>query len=87
MPVSRSRKKRHQDDEVTQADQTPQQVGNPAWLAPTMVTLLIVGCLWVIVYYLTSATLGLPLPWIGQWNIAVGFVIMLGGLGLATRWR
>ncbi|WP_029067860.1 cell division protein CrgA [Jonesia quinghaiensis] len=86
MPVSRSRKKRN-DDTVEPVAQKPQRIGNPAWLVPTMVTLLIVGCLWVVLYYLTASNLGLPLPWIGQWNIAVGFVIMLGGLGLATRWR
>ena len=90
MPESRSRKKKASDTaevQETSTPQTPKVVGNPVWLVPTMVTLLIVGVVWVVVYYLTSSRWGLPLPWIGQWNLAIGFILMLGGLGLATRWR
>lgn len=61
--------------------------GNPPWLVPTMVTLFIVGILWVVTFYLTSSGLRLPIPAIGQWNIAVGFAILLGGFGLSTRWK
>ncbi|WP_019147160.1 cell division protein CrgA [Timonella senegalensis] len=89
MPESKSRKKKAVASSAEEA-KTPQPKkieGNPAWLVPTMVTLLILGVVWVVVYYLTSSRWGLPLPWIGQWNLAVGFALMLGGLGLATRWR
>jgi hypothetical protein len=88
VPESRSRKKKaNAAAEVEQAQVPAGPVGNPAWLVPTMLTLFIVGALWVVVYYLTSSRWGLPIPPIGQWNLAIGFVMILGGLGLATRWQ
>ena len=62
-------------------------VGNPRWLVPTMLTLFIVGVLWVVTFYLTSGGLRLPIPALGQWNIAAGFAFILVGFGLSTRWK
>lgn len=88
MPESRSRKKKANAAAEVEETQTPSgPIGNPAWLVPTMLTLFIVGALWVIVYYLTSSRWGLPIPAFGQWNLGVGFAMILVGLGLATRWR
>ena len=90
MPVSRPRKKKGSSQDVAETAATHtsgKKQGNPAWLVPTMVTLLVVGVLWIVVFYLTSSSIGIPIPGIGQWNIAIGFCLMLGGLGLATRWE
>lgn len=88
MPESRSRKKKASDAEVVEElSTTPAKVGNPSWLVPTMLTLFILGAAWVVVYYLTSARWGLPIPGIGDWNLAIGFSFILGGLGLSTRWQ
>ncbi|WP_435299053.1 cell division protein CrgA [Timonella sp. A28] len=88
MPESKSRKKKVVETGATETAPQPRKIeGNPSWLVPTMVTLLILGVVWVVVYYLTSSRWGLPIPALGQWNLAVGFALMLGGLGLATRWR
>lgn len=57
---------------------------NPAWLAPTAVGLLILGLVYLVTYYLSSAQLPLP---IGDWNILVGFGIMIAGGGLLMRWK
>lgn len=89
MPEPKSRKK---PEKATPAKaSTPKMAkpttGNPPWLVPTMVTLFIVGILWVVTFYLTSSGLRLPIPAIGQWNIAVGFAILLVGFGLSTRWK
>lgn len=65
----------------------PQTAGNPRWLVPTMLTLFIVGVLWVVTFYLTSGGARLPIPPLGQWNIAVGFALILVGFGLSTRWK
>lgn len=62
-------------------------VGNPRWLVPTMLTLFVVGILWVVTFYLTSGGLRLPIPALGQWNIAAGFAFILVGFGLSTRWK
>jgi hypothetical protein len=52
-----------------------------------MLTLFVVGALWVVVYYLTSSRWGLPIPPLRDWNLAIGFGMILAGLGLATRWQ
>lgn len=83
MPESKSRKK-PVTPAVPKAAEAPQ--GNPRWLIPTMVTLLVVGLLWVVVTYLTAPTYW-PVPPLERWNILVGFVLMLGGMILAMRWR
>ncbi len=88
MPESRSRKKKAKATEVEESSTpTPVRVGNPAWLVPTMLTLFVVGALWVVVYYLTSSRWGLPIPPLRDWNLAIGFGMILAGLGLATRWQ
>lgn len=61
--------------------------GNPAWLVPTMLTLLIVGLLWVVVYYLTSAHWTFWSSLGGNWNIAYGFGLILVGGVLSTRYK
>ena len=58
--------------------------GNPAWLVPLMLVLLIGGLLWVVVYYLTSGSWHWPA---GNWNIAFGFVLILAGGVLSTRYK
>lgn len=83
MPKSRVRKK---------ADYTPPQKAtsksaaiSARWVAPTMVTLFLVGLVWVVVYYISGGTL--PIDAIGAWNLLIGFVFIFGGLMVATRWK
>ena len=89
MPESKSPKKPEKatPGKATSPKAAKMTTGNPPWLVPTMVTLFIVGILWVVTFYLTSSGLRLPIPAIGQWNIAVGFAILLAGFGLSTRWK
>lgn len=58
---------------------------SPSWWAPAFVTILIVGLIYLVVFYLTSGRF--PIPSIGNWNIAVGVGIMLVGFGMTLRWR
>ncbi|MDN5769213.1 MAG: cell division protein CrgA [Humibacillus sp.] len=58
---------------------------NPTWWAPTFVTLLVVGLLWIVVYYVSEYKY--PVPSIGVWNLAVGFVLLMGGFIMTMRWR
>lgn len=62
---------------------------NPVWLVPAMLTLLIGGLIWVVLYYLTSARVGggFPIPALGDWNIATGFGLILVGGVLSTRYK
>ncbi|WP_262925649.1 cell division protein CrgA [Kocuria atrinae] len=50
-----------------------------------MIGLMIVGLLWIIVYYLFQGTL--PIPGINVWNLIIGLVFMMTGLIMTTRWR
>lgn len=86
MPESKSRKKPskpaapREQQPVAQAEQ-----GNPRWLVPTMLTLMVVGLVWIVVTYVTGAAY--PVPEIGNLNLAIGFVLMFAGFALTLRWR
>ena len=59
---------------------------NPRWFVPLFVTLMVVGLIWIVVYYISSARGSVfPIPGIGNWNLAVGFGILLIGF-LMTMW-
>jgi Cell division protein CrgA len=58
---------------------------SPPWLVPTMLGCFLVGLAWIAVFYITGQTL--PIAAIGIWNLAIGFVLIVSGLGLATKWR
>ncbi|MFF0991051.1 cell division protein CrgA [Kocuria nitroreducens] len=57
----------------------------PTWYKAIMLGLLVVGLLWLIVYYLFQGTY--PVPGIGAWNIGVGLALMMAGLIMTTKWR
>ena len=58
---------------------------NPVWFKPVMFGFMLLGLIWIIVYYLSGSTF--PVPQLGAWNIAVGFGIMFVGFLMTTRWR
>lgn len=58
---------------------------SPRWLAPSMLAALVVGLVWIIVFYVSNETY--PVSAITSWNLVVGFAFIIGGLGLATKWR
>lgn len=55
---------------------------NPSWFVPVFCALLIIGLVWVVVFYMTGKY---PIPGIDNWNLAIGFAIMLVGF-LMTMW-
>ena len=57
---------------------------NPAWLAPTAVTLLLVGLAYLVTYYISAGQLPLP---IGDWNLAAGFGVLMVGGGMLMFWK
>jgi len=82
MPESKVRRKKSYTPPVT----SPKVVKpNAAWFAPTMVTFLLVGLYWVVVFYVSQSKY--PIPHIGAANILIGFGIMMVGFGMLTRWR
>ena len=59
---------------------------SPPWLAPTMVASLVVGLAWIALYYVTQADMPV-LRTLGGWNLVGGFVLIVSGVVLATRWH
>ena len=58
---------------------------NPRWFLPVMLGILLLGLAWLIVFYISSGKW--PVEAWGNWNLLVGFGIMVVGLGMSTRWR
>ncbi|MBB4072099.1 cell division protein CrgA [Leucobacter sp. OH2974_COT-288] len=75
--AARAAAARHADDP------TP----NPVWFKPIMFGFMLLGLVWIVVYYITSSTLALPIPQLGQGNIFVGFGLIMVGFLMTTRWR
>ncbi len=57
----------------------------PTWYKVLMLGLMVLGLLWLIVYYLFQGLY--PVPGLGTWNIGVGLGLMMVGLVMTTRWR
>ncbi|HCU92993.1 MAG TPA: hypothetical protein DHU96_09750 [Actinobacteria bacterium] len=58
---------------------------SPPWLVPTMIGCLLVGLVWISLFYITGQQL--PVAALGAWNLVIGFGFIIGALGLATKWR
>lgn len=57
---------------------------NPSWFVPLFCTLMVVGLLWAVVYYLQGTY---PIPGIGNWNLLIAFIIILIGFIMTMWWR
>ena len=83
MPKSRVRKKTVYTPPPTRsARKTP----SPPWLVPTMLACLLLGLAWIALYYVTQASIP-GLSALGGWNLVCGFVLIVAGVVLATKWR
>jgi Cell division protein CrgA len=56
------------------------------WVGPTIVISLVFGLAWIVVYYLSQGSIP-GLAALGAWNLVIGFVFIIAGVTLATRWR
>lgn len=81
VPESRSRRKKDQSVDK----RTPVKIGSPRWVAPTMITLFVLGLLWVCAWYIAPDA---PiLSDLGFWNLVGGFVLIALGFVVSTKWR
>jgi len=72
-----------EDPIVERGDGNP--APNPVWFLPIMVGLMLIGLVWVLVFYLSNSQF--PIPGIGAWNLVIGFGIAFVGFLMTTRWR
>ncbi|MCM3694959.1 cell division protein CrgA [Microbacterium oleivorans] len=71
------------DDRLVQTE--GEAAPNPVWFKPIMLGLMLIGLIWIIVFYLSGQAF--PIPDIGPWNLAIGFGIAFIGFLMTTRWR
>ena len=88
MPESRRRKK--PASATSDTGSSVSSVGglpapNPRWYAPVMVALMVIGLIWIVVFYITQQQY--PVPGIRLWNLGIGFGIAMVGFLMTTRWR
>src|SRR4029453_9411049 len=78
MPKSRSKRRRYQPPP------RPKPKPSPPWVGPTIVICLVVGLIYILLYYIDL--LPAPLRDLNAINLAIGFTPGVPGLLLATRW-
>ena len=90
MPKSKVRKKSvyTPPEGVLQARSAQAKVAQPSprWYAPVMVGLMLVGLLWIVVYYVAESRIPFMAS-LEAWNFAIGFGAMVAGLIMSMRWR
>ena len=57
----------------------------PRWYVAVMVGLMVLGLVWIVVFYLSQTQY--PVPGWGNWNLVAGFGLVLVGFAMTTRWR
>ena len=82
---------------ANRVSRTPTKVkdtASPRWYAPTMVTLMVSGLLWVVTTYLFNGQYPLPYftkhhatDWLLNGNLYIGFLIMMSGFLGLLRWK
>ncbi len=59
---------------------------SPRWYAPLMVALMLLGLLWIVVFYVAGERIPFMAD-LGVANFAIGFGLMVAGLVMSMRWR
>ncbi|KPN16431.1 MULTISPECIES: cell division protein CrgA [Arthrobacter] len=85
MPESKSRKKPPAATGAVPAKAKSEPKPNPVWYKPVMFGLMIIGLIWIIVFYISEGVY--PVPALGAGNILVGFGVAIVGFLMTTRWR
>lgn len=88
MPKSKVRKKAKTAapvDRRTPVKAEAQGPSHPIYVG-VMLGLMVLGLLWLVVNYLANDEIGF-LDDLGNWNFAIGFSLMCGGLFMTMRWR
>jgi len=97
MPESSTRKKKSVKPSTAASVAVPKNSDepNPSWFAPVMFGFMLLGLIWIITFYVTGAQYPLgsglvnvaPALNLGNWNILIGFGIMMVGFIMSTRWK
>ncbi|HEX5493250.1 MAG TPA: cell division protein CrgA [Mycobacteriales bacterium] len=90
MPKSRVRKKTVYTPPSnvlpSSSTQAKRKGPSPTWYPAFMCGLILVGLAYIVVNYVAGTSVPV-MESLGSWNFAVGFGLMVAGLGMAVRWR
>jgi LPXTG-motif cell wall-anchored protein len=50
-----------------------------------MVGLMVIGLVWIVVFYITQGSF--PIGSLNNWNLLIGFALLMAGFFMTTRWR
>ena len=78
---TRTKRSSRSAGDVRSNDETP----NPVWFLPVMLGFMVIGLLWIVVFYVSGSQY--PIPGLNAWNILIGFAIAFVGFLMTTRWR
>lgn len=84
MPESRNRRRRLFTPPKTAKQKGPDS--GARWVVPTMLTLMLLGLAWIVVYYLAGADIALMRD-LGGWNLLIGMGLITAGFLVSTQWR
>lgn len=91
MPESKGRKRDDYTPPPDKNDRNPVKIGSAPWVAPTMVTLFVVGLLWIVVFYIAGADIPVMNSIGGAYNalvnVLIGFAFITAGFIVSTKWR
>jgi hypothetical protein len=88
MPKSKVRKKTAYTPPIDRHTPVKVRAAGPSHLIYKIVMfgLMLLGLLWLVVYYIASDKIGF-MAQLGNLNFAAGFVLMIAGLLMTMRWR
>ncbi len=91
MPESKGRKRDDYTPPPDKNDRNPVKIGSAPWVAPTRVTLFVVGLLWIVVFYIAGADIPIMNSIGGAYNalvnVLIGFSFITAGFIISTKWR
>ena len=90
MPESTSRRKPKSQPPARPVVLGEDEAENPTWYKVTMFGFMVVGLIWILTFYISSARypLGSATPIdLSNWNILIGFGIAMVGFVMTTKWK
>lgn len=83
MPKSRTRQKAAYTPPPTRS---PKKAVSPRWVPWLMLGFFVIGIVWIVVFYVTGSDVP-GLRSLGNWNLLVGFGLIIAGFITSTQWR
>ncbi|MEI2647444.1 MAG: cell division protein CrgA [Dermatophilaceae bacterium] len=84
-PAAKAAQKRMEREQAERRRAQKLEKPNPTWWAPVFVTLLVLGLLWIVVFYVTQGRF--PVQSFGYWNLVSGFALLISGFAMTMRWK